>query len=140
MSISVNQLSEAISKELTLYNDKVTQRIKDEAKKSMDQLVKDTKATAPVGKRKKHYRSSIRSKLVSENARSVSYVWYVGGSDYRLSHLLENGHALRNGGRVEGTHFIKNASDPIIEKYIQAIEEVVRNGERSINRRRFRGG
>ena len=128
MSISVNQLSEAISKELTLYNDKVIQGIKKEAKKSMDQLVKDTKATAPVGKRQKHYRDSIKSRKESEDNRSVSYIWYVGGSDYRLSHLLENGHALRNGGRVEGTHFIKNASDSIIEKYIQAIEEVVRNG------------
>ncbi len=128
MSVSVNQLSEAISKELNLYHDNVITGIKKEAKKSMDQLVKDTKATAPVGKRKKHYRSNIKSKKVSENSRSVSYVWYVGGSDYRLSHLLENGHALKNGGRVAGTHFIKNASDPILKQYIQAVEEVIKNG------------
>lgn len=94
----------------------------------MDQLVKDTKATAPVGKRQKHYRDSIKSKKTAENDRAVEYTWYVDGSDYRLSHLLENGHALRNGGRVEGTHFIKNASDPILLQYIQAVEEVCRNG------------
>ena len=94
----------------------------------MDQLVKDTKATAPVGNRKKHYRNSIKSKKTGEDDRSVSYAWYVDGPDYRLSHLLENGHALRNGGRVEGTHFIKNASDPILEQYIKAVEEVIKNG------------
>lgn len=128
MSVSVGQLSEAIAKELTLYGQNVIDGVKKEAKKSMDQLVKDTKATAPVGKRKKHYRDSIKGKKTDENDRSVTYTWYVDGPDYRLSHLLENGHALRNGGRVPGTHFIKNASDPIIEQYLQAVEEVCKNG------------
>ena len=127
-TISVDQLSEAIGKELTLYNQNVIEGIKKEAKKSINQLVKDTKATAPVGKRKKRYRDSIKSKKMFEDDRSVTYVWYVDGADYRLSHLLENGHALRNGGRVPGTHFIKNASDPILLQYIQAVEEVVKNG------------
>lgn len=126
--MSVDQLSEAISRELTLYNKNVIDGVKKQAKQSMDQLVKDTKATAPVGKRKKHYKDSIKSKKVSENDRSVMYQWYVAGSDYRLSHLLENGHALRNGGRVAGTHFIKNASDPILQAYLDAVEEVIRNG------------
>ena len=128
MSVSVGQLSEAIGKELTLYGQNVIDGIKKEAKKSMDQLVKDTKATAPVGNRKKHYRDSIKGKKTSENDRSVTYTWCVDGPDYRLSHLLENGHALRNGGRVPGTNFIKNASDPILEQYIKTVEEVCRNG------------
>lgn len=126
--ISVDQLNQALSDVLGEYNQNVTETIKREAKKSMDQLVRDTKATAPLGKRQKHYRDSIKSKKVSENRESITYAWYVKGPDYRLSHLLENGHALRNGGRVEGTHFIKNASDPIIEQYIQAVEEACRNG------------
>lgn len=128
MSVSIGELSEAINKELTLYGQHVIDGIKKEAKNSMSQLVKETKATAPVGKRKKHYRDSIKSKKIAENDRSVSYMWYVAGSDYRLSHLLENGHALRRGGRVNGTHFIKKASDPILEKYEKAVEEVIKNG------------
>ena len=128
MSIPVEQLSEAIAKELTLYSDHVITGVKKEAKKSIDRLVKETKATAPVGKRQKHYRDSIKSKKIAENNRSVSYLWYVDGSDYRLSHLLENGHALKNGGRTRGTHFIKNASDLILQEYISAVEEVIKNG------------
>lgn len=127
-SISLDQLSEAINKELTLYSNHVIEGVKKEAKKSMGQLVKKTKETAPVGKRRKHYRDSIRSKKLSENSRSVTYLWYVAGSDYRLSHLLENGHALRNGGRVEGSHFIERASDSILKEYTQAVEEVINNG------------
>ena len=127
-SISFDQVGEAIAKELTIYSARVLVGIKVEAQRSVKQLVKDTKATAPVGNRTKHYRDSITSKKVSEDDRSVSYVWYVKGSDYRLSHLLENGHAKRNGGRVEGTHFIQKASDPILEQYIKAVEEVIKNG------------
>lgn len=128
MSTSIGDLTEAINKELTLYSERVISGIKKEAKRSMDQLVKDTKATAPVGNRSKHYRDSIKGKKTSEDDRSVSYTWYVDGPDYRLSHLIENGHAKKNGGRVEGTHFIKNASDPILEQYLKAVEEVIRNG------------
>lgn len=127
-TISTDQLSETINNELTLYDRSIIDAIKIQAETSMSQLVKDTKATAPVGRRKKHYRNSIKSKKVSEDDRSITYVWYVDGSDYRLSHLLENGHALRNGGRVSGTHFIQNAAEPILSQYIEAVEEVIKNG------------
>ena len=127
-SVGIDQLGEEIAKELKLYSENVIKGIKTEAKSSVNRLVKETKATAPVGRRKKHYKDSIKSKKVSENDRSVSYLWYVNGSDYRLSHLLENGHALRGGGRVEGTHFIQKASEPILEEYLKAVEEVIKNG------------
>ena len=94
----------------------------------MKELVKKTKETAPVGKRDKHYRDSISSRKVRENDRGAEYQWYVDGPDYRLSHLLENGHALKDGGRVEGTHFIANASEPILAEFERKVEEAVRNG------------
>ncbi len=125
--IDVSKLGDAISEELTLWDRKILEEIDDLAKKSVTQLVQDTKATAPVGNRKKHYKDSIKSKG-QKTARATTYIWYVDGPDYRLSHLLENGHALRNGGRVEGTHFIKKATDPILDEYVKAVEEVLKNG------------
>lgn len=126
--ISVDKLSETIEQELTLYSEDIIEAVKKQAKESMDLLVRETKATAPVGKRKKHYKNSIKSKKLSENSKSISYLWYVDGSDYRLSHLLENGHALRDGGRYAGTHFIQKATDPILEDYEKAIEEACKGG------------
>lgn len=125
-SISIDQLSEAIGKELENYNRVVVQGTKDEAKKAMDRLVKQTKDTAPT--RRPKYKKSITSRKEWETPVGIAYTWYVKGSEYRLSHLLENGHATRNGGRTKAYHFIKNASDPIIDEYIQAVEEVCRNG------------
>ena len=127
-TIDVEELGEAIAKELTIYGQNVIDGIKDEAKRSIKQLVKDTKATAPVGNRQKHYRDSITSTKTMETDRAVEYVWYVKGSNYRLSHLLERGHALRDGGRTEGTHFIQNATDPILEKYLESVEDIIKNG------------
>lgn len=127
-TIGIEDLGDAIKKELTIYRENVTEGIKQEAKSSMSRLVKTTKATAPVGNRQKHYRDSIKSKKVSETDREVTYLWFVDGSDYRLSHLLENGHANRDGGRTPGTHFIQKASEPILEDYLKAVEEVIKNG------------
>ncbi len=127
-NIEIGGLGDAISRELTIYSREVTEIVKNEAKSHMKDLVKETKKTAPVGNRQKHYRDSIASQKLSENDRGASYLWYVKGSDYRLSHLLENGHALRNGGRTEGTHFISNATDPILADYVAKVEEAIRNG------------
>ena len=127
IKISVSELGGEIDRQLTIYGESVNEGIRQEAEKSLKELIKETKATAPVGKRQKHYRDSISGKYV-RNRYNTKAIWYVKGSDYRLSHLLENGHAKRNGGRVEGTHFIQKAAEPILEQYVKAVEEVIKNG------------
>jgi hypothetical protein len=128
-TIQIDQLSQAIEQELTLYSTDVIEGVKKETKKHIKRLVDETKATAPVGNRSRHYKDNISSRKIEETERSVTYQWYVKGSDYRLSHLLNNGHALRNGGRYEGTKFISKAEVSIIEDYEKAIEEVCKNGK-----------
>ena len=126
MAISIGELSQAVEKELTLYSENVRDSLTKEAKESMDRLVKKTKETAPVGHRQKHYRDSITSKKTHEDKKGATYTWYVKGSDYRLSHLLENGHALRNGERTTGTHFIQKASEPILADFERKVEEAIK--------------
>ncbi len=128
MAISIDELANEITRELTAYNKDIVDGIKEVTKAQMKQLVKDTKNTAPVGKRNKHYKSHIKSKTLENTYRSFSSLWYVDGDDYRLSHLLNNGHATRNGGRVEGTGFITEAERKAIEEYERKIEEIIRNG------------
>lgn len=128
MGINIERLAEAIDRELTIYSKDITDAVKKESRRSVKKIVDKTKETAPVGRRDRHYRDSIASRKLEETDRSATYQWYVKGSDYRLSHLLENGHANRDGGRTPGSHFISKASEPILKEYEEKIEEVCRNG------------
>ena len=128
MAIPIDELNKAIRDALDDYNDNIVTGLKKNTKKAMKDLVDNTRATAPVGKRSRHYRDSIASKTVDESRYGVTKLWYVKGSDYRLSHLLNNGHALRDGGRYAGTNFIGKAVDKILPWYLNAIEEVIKNG------------
>jgi len=126
--IKVEGLNETINNMLTLYSQEIRDGIDQVGEKNIKELVEETKKTAPTGKRRKHYKNSIRY-TIRKTRLNTSFIWYVNGSDYRLSHLLEDGHALRNGGRVEGTHFIQKATDKMLENYEKDVEEVIqKNG------------
>lgn len=127
-NIHANGIGEAIERELTIYSTNIMNVIKTEAKDHMKELVKETRKTAPKGHRKKHYKSNITSRRVKSNYREVEYQWFVKNNDYRLTHLLEHGHALRNGGRTRATNFVANASEPILADFQRKIEEAIQNG------------
>lgn len=127
-SIRVQKLNDAIQNALESYNQAIVKSLKVNTTRAMKDLVRTTKATAPVGKRSKHYRDSIVSKTLRETRYGISLLWYVKGSDYRLSHLLNNGHALKDGGRYPGTNFIGKATDEVVTKYLAQIEEEIKNG------------
>lgn len=126
--IQIDELNNAIKNALEDYNDTIVTGLKKNTNDAMKDLVANTKATAPVGNRAKHYRDSISSKTLNETQFGISKLWYVKGEYYRLSHLLNNGHALRDGGRYPGTNFIGKAVDHILPFYLSKIEEVIKNG------------
>jgi hypothetical protein len=126
VKVQIEGLANAINTELKLYSQNIRDGIDRVGEKNIKDLVEDTKNTAPVGKRRKHYKNSIKYKT-RKSRLNTWFIWYVNGSDYRLSHLLENGHALRNGGRIAGTHFIQKATDKMLENYEKDVEEVIKN-------------
>lgn len=124
-TIDISGLNEAIKGALDEYNEDVVNGVKKATNDAMKELVKTTKATAPVGNRDRHYRDNITSKTTKETKDGIVKTWYVRGNDYRLSHLLNNGHALRDGGRYPGTKFITKAVNKVVNDFTSKIEEVV---------------
>lgn len=130
-----NSLNEQMAQVLTTYNESVNEQIAEITRESMKQLVKETKANAPKGRRKGQYRKNITADYSALNRRSnrltgakVSATWYVKAPDYRLTHLLVHGHATKNGGRTTPNPFLQNAVDRVIPEYERKVQEAISNG------------
>lgn len=122
-TIKADNLGEAIEQELTIYHRDILGRINAAGAEAVKELVKKTKRTAP--KRSGRFRKNIASKTVPW-PYGDRHIWYVKAPDYRLTHLLVNGHAKNNGGRVHGDPFLKNALDEVLPGYENAVKEAVK--------------
>lgn len=130
-----NDFGAQMEEVLTVYCEDVNEKLRGITRESMQQLVKETKATAPRGRRKGQYRKQIsadysRLKKSAKGIRgqNVSATWYVKAPDYRLTHLIVHGHATRDGGRTTPNPFLHNAIDKVIPAYEQKVEEALSNG------------
>ena len=122
------KLSEELQKQLGLYGQTITDSVKEVTEQSMKRLVKESKQKAPVGKRKKHYKSNITSKTTYNAPTGITKTWYVKSPDYRLTHLIIKGHATRNGGRTQANDFLSPIVEDVEKEYVEKIEEVIKNG------------
>ena len=124
--IKASELGKAIEQELTIYHDEVTERVNKLSAKAAKDLVKKTKATAPVGPRHGQFKSNIASKRVSKGANGDTYAWYVKAPDYRLTHLLVHGHATADGGRTKSNSFLSDALETVLPEYEREVEEALK--------------
>lgn len=121
-------LGEAIAEELTLYHKDCTERVNELSAKAAKDLVELTRATAPVGARGS-YKKNIASKRTQQSSNGDTYAWYVKPPDHRLTHLLANGHATKNGGRTKANPFLQNACDEVLPAYEAAVERTIKDGK-----------
>ena len=128
-NVQVEALGDAITQTLTLWHEDVNEAIHAAGERAVTDLVKKTKATAPVGPRKGKFRKNITWSVKHKNRRNTTYVWHVKAPDYRLTHLLVHGHATRDGGRTRPDPFLKNALDEVLPRYQRDVEEALRNGK-----------
>ena len=123
-SISADELSGAIEKELTLYKESVIKRVNKAGKDAVEKLVERTKETAP--KKSGRFSLNIMSKIKTGTFGNT-YIWCVGAPDYGLTHLLVHGHAKHNGGRTKANPFLQNAVDEVLPEYETNVEEAIEN-------------
>lgn len=124
--------------ELGIYSAAVAERIDRIAAETMRRIVERTRATAPRGartvRRKKdegrpHLYLSIASKKRDGRLGESVYVWYVQSPNSWLAHLVEKGHRSRNGGFVQGAHFLQQALDAELPRMEAEIKEAAVNAD-----------
>lgn len=128
ITISAETLSDAVAEQLELYRKSTQLQIDKCAGKATKELVRITKDTAPYSAKHhgKHFVNCISSKRESTSTRGAVYTWYVEDPCYRLTHLLVNGHATRDGGRTKKDPFLKNACDKVLPQFEEDVIKAVK--------------
>ena len=128
---------EQMHRVLTIYSEDINEKIRAITTQTMKQLVKETKATAPRGRRadKDSYRKHIsgdyrgtRKTARGLRGQDIHAIWYVRAPDYRLTHLLVKGHATSKGTRTRSSPFLHNAREKAVSEYEAKLREVISNG------------
>ena len=123
--VSIDGLADAIMEGLTEYADLATEDMKKAVRKAGNTARKEIAANAP--KDTGAYEKSWSVKTTRESANALEVTVH-SKNRYQLAHLLEHGHAKRNGGRVAGRPHIAPAEQTAVEQLEKEIERSLRNG------------
>lgn len=105
---SIDDMADEIMKGLTEYSELADSSMKKAVRKTATSVKNEISANAPV--KSGRYKKSWTTKKVKENSHSLEII--VHSKDrYQLAHLLEKGHAKRNGGRVAAIPHIAPAEE-----------------------------
>ena len=118
-TIPVDQLASEVMNSLEEYAELAADVLKKEIQEAGKTAKKQIEATAP--RRTGRYAKSWAVKKVSETSNSLEVTVH-SKNRYMLTHLLENGHAKRGGGRVAAIPHIAPAEDTAIQSLEQNIE------------------
>ena len=121
--VKVDQMAHVIMEGLQEYADLATEDMKAAVKKAGNKAKSDVQAGAPVKTGK--YKKSWVVKTTKENANAMEVTVH-SKNRYQLVHLLEFGHALRNGGRYEGKAHIAPAEQKGMEQLKEEIERALK--------------
>ena len=123
-------VSAQLDKILEQYGRKADEAVEKSAKRAGRDTAKDLKNTSP--KKTGEYASSWSTKVTRSSGRLIGVTVY-NKDHYQLTHLLENGHVIKNKkGEYGRTRPIKHI-EPAEQEGIQNFEELVRAELESIS-------
>lgn len=126
MNIKPENLGDAISEYLSNYTEEVTEDIFQGVEKIANEVNAEIKSRIsfkqPTGK----YVKAFRIKETFRDKRNRRMTWYVAAPHYRLTHLLEFGHAKASGGRTKAYKHIVYGEDIAEKKMNMLVERAVK--------------
>ena len=122
--VAVDQMADAIMEGLQEYADLAADEMKTAVRKAGRSVKKDIQANAP--RKTGAYSKSWTVKSTKETSNSLELTVH-SKNKYQMAHLLEFGHAKRNGGRTRAQPHIKPAEETGIKQLEQDIERALKN-------------
>lgn len=119
-TIEANLLTKEVMKALENYSDDISEVVEKVANKVGKEAVEELKNTSPKGTRKEYAKGW---RLKKDKLGKNRYIVKVHNkTNYQLTHLLEFGHATRNGRRTKAQPHIR----PTEEKFSKKFEEEIK--------------
>lgn len=119
--IRTDQLAAEVNAILEEYQGTVQEVLEEAVDATAKEVVSELKATSP--KRTGAYASGwTQQKKTGKRGRAYGRVAY-NKTHYRLTHLLEYGHATRNGGRTTAQPHIAPAEQKAVENFERRLKE-----------------
>ncbi|MGI5840161.1 MAG: HK97 gp10 family phage protein [bacterium] len=125
-NISVDELAAEIARELAQFSQEVVEKVNVSSERVGKAAVKRLKEISPrrFGNYAKSWAMATEPAVGQPHRRIV----YVKAPHYRLTHLLEHGHAKVGGGRVAGRPHIRPAEEAVIQEFVAEVEEAIERG------------
>ena len=124
-TVQIGKLADAVMETLEEYADLAAEDVKQAVRDAGETVRKEIRANAP--KDTGEYAKSWAVKKTKETSSSLTLTVH-SKNRYQLAHLLEYGHAKRDGGRVEGKAHIAPAEEKGIRQLEEEIERRLRDG------------
>lgn len=132
MAITVNPsgFTAAVAAQLNDFSSSVLRAIGAETVNCGKDCVAELRRTSPKrkGKGGGKYAKSWAVKTETTSGGLVTTCVIHNKDHYRLTHLLENGHETRNGGRTKAYPHIKPAEEHVVATYLQRAKEAIEKG------------
>ena len=122
---SVGNLTAEVMKQLNDYAELTTEGMKKAVNDAGKTVRKEIQAGAPV--KSGRYKKSWTVKKTDESSTKLEVTVH-SRDRYQLAHLLEHGHAKRNGGRTRAITHIAPAEELGIEQLERDIERCIKDG------------
>ena len=98
----------------------VTQKVAHQAAKNVQVNITDS-GIRGTGE----YKKSIKARTIKDSPLSKKSVVYADKPHYRLTHLLEHGHAKLNGGRTRAFAHWEPAEQKAIDDFVKELREAI---------------
>jgi len=126
-TLTVNQFETTVNNILADFKDAVNADVEQVTRQVSKEAVRNVKANIDTAgiKGTGAYKNSIKSRVTEKSVNRSSSVIYAEAPHYRLTHLLEHGHAKVNGGRTNAFPHWSEAERKAITDFEKRLREAI---------------